>query len=458
MQRSLKIVAISIAISISLCNAQPNLFSKIYFGGGNSGSFYPFSILQMLDSTLIIGGYSISPSKSFVFQVNSKGDSINYYKTDSIGAMYSLVYENDSECVASSMFILNKKQINIVKYNYKTSDTSDYWVYYFPNFPQGYVTDVTKISQNGYILTNTWATTYSVLRVDSLGQIMWNAPSFAPGNLETVEDYDGNFVMLGCNNSTVLKPYYLQKIDTSGNILWSKWYGDNIGFWDGNCTGGLVQMKDSNYLVGCDGMDYELMKIDRYTGDTIWTRPYTYNNKPGIIKLMKGYNDTYVALRGPNLICFNENGDVLWETANVPPIGYNYNMYSLIKTFDQGYAMCGGYFKLGIWKNALVVFKTDSLGNTIFTSQIEIPNETELLVYPNPTSDILNFNLPTELDGNNVTITVYDGMGSEKLRMKSEKLNTANYQINCSHLPNGLYSISILTEGNRYWQKFVVQH
>ncbi|MBK8845616.1 MAG: T9SS type A sorting domain-containing protein [Bacteroidetes bacterium] len=125
---------------------------------------------------------------------------------------------------------------------------------------------------------------------------------------------------------------------------------------------------------------------------------------------------------------------------------------------DGGYAYSGYLYNPQFTIQSVLIVKTDSLGNTIFTSQIEIPNETELLIYPNPTSDILNFNLPIELDGNNVTITVYDALGSEKSLLKYDKLSSKQYQFDCSSLPNGLYSISMQTEEKRYWQKFVVLH
>ncbi|MBK8845618.1 MAG: T9SS type A sorting domain-containing protein [Bacteroidetes bacterium] len=434
---------------------QQTMFSKIYF---DQGYYYPYGFNEMADSSLVISGAIGTQSvavNSIVFRISSIGDSISYFKTDSFGTISAIAFLNDSQLIAANMFLLSNNFISYTKFTYASMDTSDYTKFNFSQYPNAYIRGINKLFNNDIIITNMSAGPYSVLRVDSTGAIKWSAPSTMPYPWYCKEDYEGNIILCG-NNGTALKTSHLQKMDSAGNILWHQSYGNNWQYFSGYTIGGFVQMNDSNYLISCVAEDYHLIKINRYTGDTIWTRT-TNSMGFGFPALIKGNNNQYVATGLHSLYFFDDNGDTLFTRPYNLPQNCYADIAHLIKTKDGGFAYCGSIRELPSPYETIFVGKTDSLGNTIFTSQIEIPNETELLVYPNPTSDILNFNLPIELDGNNVTITVYDALGSEKSLLKYDKLSSKQYQFDCSSLPNGLYSISMQTEEKRYWQKFVVQ-
>ena len=67
-----------------------------------------------------------------------------------------------------------------------------------------------------------------------------------------------------------------------------------------------------------------------------------------------------------------------------------------------------------------------------------------IVVYPNPTSDILN--IITELD---INVNVYDITG------KIIKLDHTEKQIDLSNLPSGVYFLNIIHEGNTYNKRII---
>ncbi len=68
-------------------------------------------------------------------------------------------------------------------------------------------------------------------------------------------------------------------------------------------------------------------------------------------------------------------------------------------------------------------------------------------VYPNPASDILNINVPSNIEVN--AVAMYDVLG------KRSNVNFSNGQINISSLSNGVYILSVETNNGTLTQKIV---
>ena len=73
---------------------------------------------------------------------------------------------------------------------------------------------------------------------------------------------------------------------------------------------------------------------------------------------------------------------------------------------------------------------------------------TEVSVYPNPTSDYIYFKLPKNYPNNKIRILIYDAFG----RMVYENLNSmlqSELRVNCNNLPNGVYHFLVMNNGLR---------
>lgn len=139
---------------------------------------------------------------------------------------------------------------------------------------------------------------------------------------------DGNIVCLGKTQDTLgLKSdAMLLKVDTLGNLLWMKRYGELVG----NESGYAVKTsKDSGLVFTC----------------------WTTSNAPN------GYEDVF-------LIKTDSSGNLQWRKQ----YGGSDNdlIYSIDFTTDGGYILFGTTYSFGAGQSDYYLIKTDSLGNLIW--------------------------------------------------------------------------------------------
>ncbi|MBK8845617.1 MAG: hypothetical protein IPO27_03250 [Bacteroidetes bacterium] len=220
-------------------------------------------------------GYHYSglvPGNAFFFKLNKYGDS-TYYRTylkDSSVVYYS-AKQNDSVILVTPLIFSKNKYINLAKVSSINGDTISNWNYFLPNYPTGYSRLIFLLKNSDILLINTWAGNYNIMRLNSNGQIIWHTGTPMAGIINCIEDYDGNIIEVGAD-PTSIDPYHVRKLDSAGNVIWDRTYGNNWQYFSGYTNWWFVQMNDSNYLNSIIMQDCHLIKIDRNTGDTIWTR------------------------------------------------------------------------------------------------------------------------------------------------------------------------------------------
>jgi len=178
----------------------------------------------------------------------------------------------------------------------------------------------------------------------------------------------------GTDSATIL----LNKIDGTGNILWSKLYQDT-----GPCYGNDVQKtNDGGYIIvgsnasfsGDIGYEIWLIKTDAL-GDTVWTKIFGGNGHDGGYSSVRQTSDggyIIVATMGNKevwLIKTNANGDTTW----IKTFGGNSNDAdygnSVQQTNDGGFIICGSTTSYqnsnGLYDVWLI--KTNSSGDTTWT-------------------------------------------------------------------------------------------
>ncbi len=367
---------------------------------------------------------------------NQYGDSLYSFKYDSC-LSGSIVLLNDSEAVTPGLYSY-LYATHITKFNFINGDTM--LVKSYPlNFATGYMH---RCPDGGYIMLNYNAGNYTYIKVDGNCNMEWHQdPNMAVGAMQIKPDPLGGFVAFG-NHGYTSNPYGVQRLDSAGLIVWNFGYGD-VPFvdWDYNYDAtDVVITDDSNYIVTCYDFYETFMKINRVTGDTIWTKSgesaYVINN---------GGNDTYLTVTSNNVGLWsfgliNGNGDFIWQTPVVPT---NFFPSYCSKTLDGGFAFCGQTSNY----QTMVFVKLDSTGNVTNASMYDIEKHKQIYFYPNPVRDVLNFS--AKQTTGNFTFCVYNFSGNKVVEVKNKS------SVDVSALPAGFY-VAEVREGEKVVrEKFV---
>jgi len=196
--------------------------------------------------------------------------------------------------------------------------------------------------------------------------------------------YDGNFVIGG----HAQKPggdfnFFLLKVNSIGDSLWSKEYGNNKI----ESYGYAQQTLDSGFIL--TGMrkikppEYEAyaVKVD-HKGTIEWEKTYSRGNRlnqfQAIRQLPDGsfiaagnnqhFGDSIISINSGWLAKIAPNGDLLWDrtyTMHDPDKsnGYHHYFNELELTDDNGFIMCGYIiYPNNSPKNDVWVLKVDSMG------------------------------------------------------------------------------------------------
>jgi predicted secreted protein len=160
-----------------------------------------------------------------------------------------------------------------------------------------------------------------LVRTDAFGVMMWNRTygslsfDYLNGMIMTRE---GGFALAGSNNG--INDAFVVVTDDVGNVEWSKTYGGSNGDGFNNLlqtVDGFV-MVGQTYSYGAGDMDVWLLKTDA-AGNAQWNKTYG--------------------------------------------TGYGESAYSLIQTFDGGFAMAGDRHYGNSYAKDMWLIKTDALGN-----------------------------------------------------------------------------------------------
>lgn len=235
---------------------------------------------------------------------------------------------------------------------------------------------IRQCPDKGYIILGTSrqesGTQYAYLtKTDSLGEIEWSKYFYSIYRGNSIEnDYNGGFIMVGYE-SYVNGKLLVLNLDSSGNIIWSKGFNYNYSYIEGN---NIVQTLDSNYVitgtceVSSGNRDIFLLKLDS-NGDSLWTKTYgdsgfdveydmKKTNEDGFIVAgtsQLGYHGEYKL----NIIKINGYGNIIWSRT------YNegFEAFSIDLTSDNGYVVLG-------YKYGTLMMKVDSAGNVKWTKML----------------------------------------------------------------------------------------
>lgn len=342
-------------------------------------------------------------------------------------------------------------------------------------------------------------------RLDANGDTLWTRKISMPVPVEAEETADGGYLALGTglSNSVSGSEIYLRKLDVNANVVWSK----TIGGTDNDFASALHQLPDGNLMIygitrsfgGSGFYDRYLIKLDS-TGNHLWSKCYgdSLSNETSL-----GFaptNDGGFILGGSSrtifansskmyLIKVDSDGDTLWTNGLIGSL--DIIGLSIKPTADSGYIASGNSASFGSGGSDLLLVKTDEWGNTgcnnsaiatnvynTSTSVISttttatnssatylnitpgiingtktalvcsttvsiasLANPIALEIYPNPASNTIH--LLSDAINDQSTVQLYDIMGN---KIFSSSLDYNNFNaVDISNLSNGLYLLHLLT-------------
>jgi hypothetical protein len=270
---------------------------------------------------------------------------------------------------------------------------------------------------------------FYLLKFDYAGNMQWGETIggfyFEDTDRGFIKANDGSYLICGSTTSNGIgsRDIYLIKVDSIGNVLWSKCYGYPGKVYQGSR---LKQIQDGGFII--TGIMENGMLILKLNMNGILQWSYAIGNMctthqawgHGIVETTdgdyvicgetacygQGLRDVYVAK-------ISSNGNLIW-TRTIGGPGDDYG-YEIIQTQDGGYAIAGHTFSFGAGNNDCYIVKLDSSGNLDWTKTIGGINgdAAQSIVQSNDGSYILCGNTNSFGQGNaDVYIIKLDSIGN----------------------------------------------
>ncbi len=367
---------------------------------------------------------------------------------------------------------------------------------------------VTQDNSNNFYLIGALFYTYDsetiLIKTDSLGNEIWRQYYDAFPIVDSTNSTYANDIFFNSNGDLIIgsiktKDYDFQlsfelgtwvlQIDTAGNIL--NEYRTPINRW---IAGSIITLTQDGGLLsyGYEGVkqsinsthyDYEgyISKLDNNL-QLVWEKRYGIEwsrflhikeKDNGHFICTGGYFSDRslddVSLTGW-MMELDENGDSLWQREFIIfPGVYQWHALGDFEFLDDGGMIVSGYIQnmtpgagnFGNYWGWLI--RTDSLGCIVpgcqlldNTENVAVVFDNEVVVYPNPASEVVRFRFEKPIDGK-TEIRVYSGLGQEVGRVLADNVEQA--QVNVSDWNSGVYFYGVYVEGKLVKQgQVLVQH
>ncbi len=285
-----------------------------------SGSEYGYSILNTTDGNIIIPGHSYinNNTDAYIVKTDAQGDTI---WTRLVGGTGS---DNVKDVVetTSGAYLFGGTT------NSTGAGDNDFWLikmnpdgttlatYTYGSTGREYLSAIEVTRDGNYLLVgSTWTPDNSssgtlIIKVDSDGNEIWSSTryeSLISNVISIIHGVDDGYIILGGSGGDP-NTLIIEKIDESGNLVWSQYYGGTTSPWthiygraiiqstelDGYLIVGAHEFwePDNNYLL-------YLLKVDA-TGDSLWSKIYsnsgqTYSHSQSTFgKSLIEYNNNYL--------------------------------------------------------------------------------------------------------------------------------------------------------------------
>jgi hypothetical protein len=199
-------------------------------------------------------------------------------------------------------------------YGYTTRDFDDNTTYpIYQNFAS-----LAKITEKGDII---WKKVYHLPEqpLRALNETAYFAGDIGTRSKFLLQLNDGGYLLGGWANfdGSVFNPTgrkaWLIRTDSLGNSIWAKTYGTDESYSDKNFVNSAVQTSDGGFLFAGDVNGFGLIKIDS-SGNVEWSKEQGNNNINSIIQTE---DNGYLYLDNSSWIKIDENYNQLWNKTDV---------------------------------------------------------------------------------------------------------------------------------------------
>lgn len=250
-----------------------------------------------------------------------------------------------------------------------------------------------EVDGEGYILSGSNSHGYVLLfKIDSLGDTLWSRTYDVGGYGSSVQETENGGYIVG--GTMYQGDICLLKVDAAGDTIWTKSYGDSLLQ---RCYA-VQEIRDVNFMAvgltyspGDDWSDLYLLKVDS-EGDTLWTRTYGEGGDDWGWSISETDDGNYMIVGKTSgdlwLLKVDESGDTLW-TRRYGRDGDDYGR-SVQQTKDGGYIVLGDTDSWGEGKFDFWLLKTNEYGDTVWYEgeprEILNPQEGDTIDYMVPSA------------------------------------------------------------------------
>jgi hypothetical protein len=483
-----------ILILICTCSfgyAQGLKFKKSY---GNTGFDFGRGLLQLADSSYLITGSSSSNAQNsadaFIMHVDSLGELINTW------------FYGGAETEWGEKIVIGADS-SIAIAGYTNTDGNGGFDFYF------FKTDIDKnllvektyggegwdfayglaaLPDSGYIMVGETSSFEAVgtdaymIRIDKFGDTVWTKQYGNVGNdsyrsIKKISDTD--FIVTGSYqhpDSTHLDGL-VQRINMDGDIIWEELFGDTfdqtlyaIDTLESTVVVGGESEKENGESVG------QIIKLD-FDGNLLWSNALGLSENFRINSLIAHKLMSSVVLatetNSTAIPAYPDGMDIIISSYDFYISAFNAIIHKsyggvgndearqIINTLDNGPALIGStsdysnggsnvmFIKIG--NDFSYVDNNNWELDSILDIQKEI-QEIQVAIYPNPTTETLNFIKPTSEAG---IIHVFDIEGRLIL---NQKITSTSTELNVSNWNKGIYTLNFIQNGKvRSFKKFIKQ-
>ncbi|MCB9292993.1 MAG: T9SS type A sorting domain-containing protein [Lewinellaceae bacterium] len=323
---------------------------------------------------------------------------------------------------------------------------------------------------------------FYLVKVDSEGEMEWETHLGGPGYQDGYSvDFtpDGGYVIAGRGG---VPPFDIDiaaaKCDAFGNPLWSEIYG---GPENNDASHDLVCLQDGTILLSggmgngsfqaSENRDAFLIKLNQQ-GSVLWERIYdelyTFSHLSAPIELTDGSivvtsiryliedGDVYGGIHK-----YDSQGNPIWSRLYAgEDLTKNNYLYDIVSTADGGFLALGSTYDPNLSnRQEAWLLRLDSEGYTCDSvGCVEVvnalpppPQEEALTVSPNPSTGLLTAQWQT---AGLVELSVFTATGRQAWAYQGR--SEGPMVIDLSHLPPGLYLLTLRTEGQLLSRKFML--